>query len=199
MSGQLSGVSNPNQPDIVAMIDTVTAYLLLGSNVGDRLRYLHEGLTHLGRHMQVVRCSAVYETEPWGNRDQPPFYNMAVSVQTHLSPNALLHCVKSIEQQVGRSQHASYQPRELDIDILLYGQQHICQPQLQIPHPLLQHRRFALAPLNEIASQFMHPLLRQSVGQLLTHCIDSRSVRPLGPLAWLGQTAIPSGCAQQES
>ncbi len=181
------------------MMQSVTAYLLLGSNVGDRLRYLHEALTHLGQHMQVVKCSAVYETEPWGNRDQPAFYNMAVAVQTRLSPNALLHCVKSIEQQVGRSQNASYQPRELDIDILFYGQQHVCQPQLQIPHPLLQHRRFALVPLNEIAAQFIHPLMKESVGQMLAHCIDSRSVRPLGPIARLRSTAMSSGCAQHDA
>ena len=145
-----------------------TAYLSLGSNLGDREQNLDKALEHLelgGVH--VARRSSVYETEPQDLRDQPWFLNMVVEVETRLFPLQLLAAVLRIERDLGRERLVPKGPRIVDIDILLYGPHVVNLPQLQIPHLALPERRFVLEPLVEIAPDLRHPVLGKSMRELL--------------------------------
>lgn len=145
-----------------------TAYLSLGSNLGDRAQNLEKALDHLelgGVH--VARRSSLYETEPQELRDQPWFLNMVVEVETRLFPLQLLTRVLRIERDMGRERLVPKGPRIVDIDILLYGPHVVNVPQLQIPHPGLTARRFVLEPLVELAPHLRHPVLRKSMRELL--------------------------------
>ena len=137
------------------MSDPVTAHLGLGSNVGDRLETLTSAVFALDESdgITVVGVSGVYETAPWGGVDQPPFLNMVVAVHTTLSPHALLDEVQATEAAYGRDRAAEQRwgPRTLDIDILLYGEVVLDEPDLTIPHPRLTERAFVLVPLMDVA------------------------------------------------
>ena len=147
----------------------VITYLGLGSNVGDRLAALTEALALLNATpgLQLLSCSSVYETEPWGVTDQPAFLNLAAGFETTLSPVDLLAAVKSVEQAAGRTETYRWGPRVIDVDIQLYGDEMVnsAEPDLQIPHALLRERAFALVPLAEIAPDLPVPpdgvLIRQ--------------------------------------
>lgn len=150
-----------------------TVYLLLGTNMGDRLQLLADARTQIQASCgSIVQQSAIYETAAWGLEDQPDFLNMVVNIQTYLSPLDLLHATQKIENSLGRQRHIKWGQRTLDIDILLYGSSVIELPNLTIPHPFLQKRRFTLAPLAEIAVNIIHPVLHQSTAQLLAACTD---------------------------
>lgn len=130
----------------------VTAYLSLGSNLGDRLGYLTEAVRRLqAPHCQVTRTSSVYETAPWGKTDQPAFLNMAAAVETKLDPYELLRHILSVEQAQGRVRLERWGPRTVDIDMLLYGQERLATADLDLPHPRMAERAFVLVPLLEIA------------------------------------------------
>ena len=134
----------------------VTAFLGLGSNLGDRLGWLQGGRDLLAAEPGIVleRSSALYETAAEGcPPDSPPFLNAAVAVRTSLSPRRLLERCLAIEQALGRSRSIPNAPRTLDIDLLLYGQAIIAEPGLQVPHPRLMDRAFVLLPLAEIAPE----------------------------------------------
>lgn len=149
----------------------VTAYLGLGSNLGDRLAALTEALALLAATpgMQLVCCSSVYETEPWGITDQPAFLNLAAGFETALSPTDLLAAAMSVEQTVGRTETYRWGPRLIDVDILLYGNAVVnsAEPDLQIPHARLRERAFVLVPLAEIAPDLFAPPDGASIRQLL--------------------------------
>lgn len=142
-------------------------YLGLGTNLGDRLANLRAAVVALGELGQVVRLSSVFETAPLYVTDQPAFFNMAVCLDTPLSPQTLLVRLKALETELGRVTSRRYGPRLIDLDILLHGELVVEQPDLSIPHPRLTERRFALAPLAEIAAEVIHPLTRRSIRQLL--------------------------------
>ncbi len=128
--------------------------LALGSNLGDRAGYLRaavEALPDAG--IMLVRASRVAETEPVGVRDQPPFLNQVLEVETSLEPRPLLEAVKDIERRLGRTARVRWGPREIDIDILRYDSRTVDEPGLHIPHPELQNRPFLLDLLKDIEAR----------------------------------------------
>lgn len=133
------------------------AYLSLGTNLGDKRKNIAEAINNIGELVgDVVRQSALYETEPWGFRSDNRFVNAAVCVDTQLSPRRLLEVTQRIEREMGRtlkSAGGEYHDRIIDIDILLYGDLHIDEPDLKIPHPLMHERDFVMTPLNEIMEE----------------------------------------------
>jgi 2-amino-4-hydroxy-6-hydroxymethyldihydropteridine diphosphokinase len=145
-----------------------TAYLSLGSNMGDREANLLEAIRRLGESAgEITNVSSFYETEPREFTAQGWFLNCAVELQTELSPRALLDAVLAVERAMGRERTQWKGPRNIDIDILLYGSEIIDQPGLRIPHPAMHERRFVLEPLVEIAPEAFHPALLRPIGALL--------------------------------
>ena len=145
----------------------VAVYLGLGSNLGDREDNLRRAVSLLSRRASLIALSSVYETEPWGYASQPTFFNMACLLETSLSPQCLLELAQSVERDLGRVPSFRYGPRVIDVDILLYGDEVIETPRLQVPHPRLWQRSFALTPLAEIAPGLAHPILGTSIADLL--------------------------------
>ena len=129
------------------------AFLGLGSNIDDRLDYLQAAVNALAAHrrIRVDAVSSVYETDPVGGPEQEPFLNLVVRAATRLSPKGLLKVGQSIEQELGRERTQRWGPRTIDIDILLYGERTVRRRNLEIPHPRLTERPFALVPLLEVA------------------------------------------------
>lgn len=145
-----------------------TAYLGLGSNIGDREHNLKEALARLAApDLRVARLSSVYETEPMGFSAQRWFLNLVVEIETELFPLQLLSRIAKIEQALGRARTVKNGPRTLDIDILLYGRAVVRSAQLEIPHPRMAERRFVLAPLAELAPELRHPVTHQSIRAML--------------------------------
>ncbi len=145
------------------------AYIGIGSNLGDREAAFKVALTALANtaHITVLKVSAPLETEPVGGPEQPYFLNAAAELQTSLSPRALLSRLLAIEEELGRVRVEIWGPRVIDLDLLLYDDQVIDEPGLQVPHPLMHTRAFVLKPLAEIAPQAMHPALDKTAAQLL--------------------------------
>jgi 2-amino-4-hydroxy-6-hydroxymethyldihydropteridine diphosphokinase len=143
-----------------------TAYLGLGSNLGDRGGNLRQALTLLSLKVNLEDVSSVYETEPEGYKEQPLFLNLVCRITTDLCPEELLHLAKEIETKMGRVPSFPNAPRIMDIDILFYEDKIMETPNLTIPHPRLQDRAFVLIPLAEIAPDLINPRLRQSVAEL---------------------------------
>jgi 2-amino-4-hydroxy-6-hydroxymethyldihydropteridine diphosphokinase len=152
-------------------------YLLLGSNVGERGANLARASALISQNINVIRKqSGIYETAAWGKTDQSAFLNQAVMIQTDISAVSLLSMLKNIEKSVGRVDTEKWGPRVIDIDILFYGAEIIQTPDLQVPHPYLPVRRFALLPLAEIAGDLVHPVLKKTIKELLADCLDSSEV-----------------------
>ncbi|MSQ22308.1 MAG: 2-amino-4-hydroxy-6-hydroxymethyldihydropteridine diphosphokinase [Dehalococcoidia bacterium] len=166
----------------------INAFLGLGSNLGSREESLARGLALLAGSLQVVETSSIYETEPWGFTEQPPFLNMVCRVRAGIPPNELLLLCQEVERQVGRQPTFRYGPRVLDIDILDYGGTVVTSPALALPHPLLAERAFVLVPLAEIAPEWEHPVLRKRAWQLLEEVSGRGGVR-----LWAGPLAVASG------
>ena len=146
------------------------AYLCLGSNVGDKVGNLQQAvkLVTANAMVTVVRSSAFYETEPWGNKDLDWFVNAVVEVKTKLTPRELLELCKNTEIQMGRtkSKTKGYEARNIDVDILFYGDLTINEPDLKIPHEHLHERAFAIVPLLELIPDYEHPKYKKSLLQL---------------------------------
>ena len=153
------------------------AYLSLGSNVGDRAVQLHDAIARLAAAGRVAAISSFYETEPVEFTDQPWFLNCAVALETRMPPPELMKTLLAIEQAMGRRRTQKKGPRTIDIDILLYGNEIVDSPDLTIPHPAMQERRFVLQPLAEIAPEARHPALKKTVGELLAELPSGQAVR----------------------
>ncbi|HEY2359954.1 MAG TPA: 2-amino-4-hydroxy-6-hydroxymethyldihydropteridine diphosphokinase [Candidatus Angelobacter sp.] len=143
-------------------------YLSLGSNLGDRENYLREAVLRLGDLGVIRQISAFYETQPVEvQTDQPWFLNCALAMETELMPLAFLARMLALEQSMGRVRTEPKGPRTIDIDIVFFGNDVLDTPELTVPHPAMHQRRFVLEPLAEIASAFMHPVLKHTVQELL--------------------------------
>jgi 2-amino-4-hydroxy-6-hydroxymethyldihydropteridine diphosphokinase len=153
-------------------------YLCLGSNLGDRETNLAVAAEWIGKQIgKVMACSAVYETAAWGKQDQPDYLNQAMEVETVLPVEQVLEQCLQIEHRLGRTRDVKWESRLMDIDILFYGQEVIDSPQLKVPHPFLQERKFVLLPLNEIAGGLVHPVFHKTVSELLKDCKDPLVVK----------------------
>ena len=150
-------------------VGTVTAYIGLGANLGDRIGRLRAAVRLLGsgQGIAVRRCSPVYETEPVGGPPQGRFLNAVLEIETGLSPELLLERCGEIENEMGRVRLERWGPRIIDIDILLYGNAIVRSETLEIPHPRMHERTFVLAPLADIAPGLVHPVLGVTVNDLL--------------------------------
>ncbi len=146
------------------------AYLCLGSNTGDKVGYLQQAVKLLTANgmVTVVRTSALYETEPWGNKELDWFVNGVLEVKTKLTPRELLELCKNVEIRMGREKTSSkkYEARKIDIDILFYGDLIINEPDLKIPHEHLHERAFAIVPLLELIPDYEHPKYGKSLLQM---------------------------------
>ncbi|MDN3203054.1 2-amino-4-hydroxy-6-hydroxymethyldihydropteridine diphosphokinase [Algoriphagus sediminis] len=150
--------------------------LLLGSNMGDREQLLSQTRELISKQMDIISLSKVYETEAWGPSAKEKFLNQALLVETSFFPEELLGRLKGIESELGRVRKQRWSDRNIDIDILYFGDRIINLPTLQIPHPHISNRRFALVPLAELLPDFVNPLERKNHQQLLEECSDEKKV-----------------------
>jgi 2-amino-4-hydroxy-6-hydroxymethyldihydropteridine diphosphokinase len=152
-------------------------YLMIGGNIGNRLSNLENARNSIHKRCgPIQKQSFIYETEAWGMKDQPAFYNQALCIETLLSPNDLMTTLLSIEVDMGRERLIPLGPRTIDLDIIYFNQTVVDAPGLTIPHPKLAERNFVLAPLVEIAPDFVHPILKKTNLQLYEACTDTSVV-----------------------
>ena len=153
------------------------AYLLLGTNLGNRSLNLSQATAMITQTIGLVTAaSSIYETEPWGVTGQPNYRNQVLATETALEPMAMLAQIHEIEKSLGRKRRIRWEARLIDIDILYYNDWLIESPTLVVPHARLAERRFVLAPLAEIAPDFVHPVLKKTNRDLLEECPDLLAV-----------------------
>lgn len=143
-------------------------FIAIGSNLGDREENIIDAINLLiANGVDVKNISSIIETKPYGNVKQPDFLNCVVDAYTALPPRMLLETLKAIEKQLGRTRTIHWGPRTIDLDIIFYDELVIDTPDLKIPHPDMQNRLFVLEPLNQLAPNFVHPVLNKTVRELL--------------------------------
>ncbi len=146
------------------------AYLCLGSNSGNRLQFIEQAISllNLAENIKIIRSTALYETEPWGVKNQNWFLNIIVEIKTDLSPQDLLLKCMSIEKTLGRNRDKEQRwgERTIDIDIILYNKDVVNTDMLTIPHPRMHQRAFVLVPLLELIPDFIHPVLNKTISDL---------------------------------
>jgi len=154
-------------------------YLGIGANLEPRILHCYQAIYQLQKSasVRVVARSSFYETEPFGYEEQGWFINLVLKIQTELSPLSLLLLTQEIEKNLGKNTPFKWGPRTIDIDILLYEDEQVCEPDLVIPHPLLHLRKFVLYPMAELAPDLRHPVSGRTMRELLHLCPDQKEVR----------------------
>ncbi len=154
-------------------------FIGLGSNLGDRSQFLMRAVEEIQRLEGTVlkKSSSAYDTEPVGIKAQPLFLNMVIEVDSVLPPGELLQKLKHIERSLGRKGSEHWGPREIDLDLLYYGGEIMNDDELKLPHPEIANRRFVLVPMKEIAADFVDPLHKRTIADLLLSCTDTGAVR----------------------
>lgn len=155
-----------------------TAYLGLGSNKGERISFIETAITEIAgiEKTKLIRTSSVYETEPWGIKGQGDYLNSAAEIRTDLSAEELLRALKGIESRIGRTVTAKWSEREIDIDLLFYGNDVLNNETIHVPHAEIENRKFVLIPMNELAPDLIHPVLNRSISELLLETSDDLKV-----------------------
>ena len=157
-----------------------TLYVLVGGNIGDRRNNLEVARRWLQKEIgQLTRSSHIYETEAWGNKDQPDFYNQVHIIRTQHLADEAMEKILDIEEKMGRVRTVKNAARIIDIDILFFDKEIINISGLTVPHPEISNRRFVLVPLNELSPNFVHPLFHKTIHELLSTCKDELEVRPV--------------------
>ena len=152
-------------------------FLLLGTNLGDRFKNLETAKRLITVQAgNVEQRSSIYKTAPWGQADQPEFYNQVIKISTIHEPEQLLSRLLDVEKQIGRTRHEKWGSRIIDIDILFFDQVIVKADGLTIPHPAIQARKFTLVPMAEIAADYVHPVLKKDIRTLLEECHDTLAV-----------------------
>jgi 2-amino-4-hydroxy-6-hydroxymethyldihydropteridine diphosphokinase len=157
---------------------TFRVFVGLGSNIGERHDYLNRAAAEIRtlRDTSVVWYSSVYESDPYGVSDQPKFLNAVAEIETALAPAELLTGLKDIEARLGRTPAGRWEPREIDLDVLVYDGVVHNDSRLTVPHPDLEHRKFVLVPLREIAPDLVHPVTGMTVEEMSSACRDGGRV-----------------------
>src|SRR3989344_1119258 len=150
-----------------------TIVLALGSNVGDRKKNILDAIEMLKKKISSIDTAPIYETKPVGYTDQADFLNTAIKGETLLSPGELLSYVKEIEKKVGRVDRFRWGPREIDIDIIFYGDRIHDGEGLTIPHPMMHERDFVLRPISDLDADFKHPILGKTIREMLADLLES--------------------------
>ena len=163
----------------MAMLKMNSAYILAGSNMGNRLDNLQRATKKLIELGEIKRKSSLYETAAWGNENQQAFFNVAFELTTHLSGVELMKALLLIESESGRIRNEKWEPRLIDLDILFFNAEIIDTSILQVPHPQFQFRKFAIIPMADLAVDFIHPVLKKTVLQLLEECTDKLQVEKI--------------------
>jgi len=156
-----------------------TAYLSLGSNLGDRAANLRTAIAQLDVAGRLLAVSALYEAQPVDVPDQPWFLNCVAAIETDKTPRELLQIALQVEAAMGRLRMREKGPRKIDIDVVLFGDRVVDEPGLKIPHPAMHQRLFVLEPLVEIAPEVRHPQLGKTARELLVAIAGGQTVRRL--------------------
>lgn len=155
-------------------------FILLGTNLGDRLRQLLRAKQAIEKQVgEILMASSIYETAAWGVEDQPAFLNQVILIKSGLSPIDCLNRTQQIELDLGRVRLKKWGQRAIDIDLLYFNDEIINYPNLIIPHPFIPERRFTLAPLAEIAPDYIHPVYKKNNVYLLHNCKDELPVQKI--------------------
>jgi 2-amino-4-hydroxy-6-hydroxymethyldihydropteridine diphosphokinase len=157
----------------------VKLVLGLGSNVGNRVRYLKKAIKEISSvpGLKYIALSPVYETDPWGFKEQKKFLNCVLVCSCSLEPGAVLKLLKQTEKSLGRMYRGKWKQREIDIDILFFGNKIIKKGKLIVPHPFLQERNFVLKPLSDIMPGFIHPVFSRTIKYLFKHSPDKGKLK----------------------
>ncbi len=155
----------------------LTSFLSLGSNLGRRKKNLDDAISQLKFEAgNIINISRVYESEPWGLKNQNFFLNQVIELKTSMSPQNLLICCKNIENKMGRTKSIKWGKRKIDIDILYFSEIIVQEKDLTIPHPLIQDRNFVLIPLNELSKNFIHPIIKKTNHEILKNSKDTSKI-----------------------
>ncbi len=154
-------------------------FLCFGSNVGEREAYLNKAVSSIRnrKDIQIRAVSSIYETEPWGKKNQNFFLNQVVEIETRLDPQRLLIVCQEIEKALEGEKKSRWGPRTIDVDLLLFGDRVVDEDTIQVPHPRLLERKFVLVPLAEVAPSVIIPKYGKTVRDALNVCLDRGSVK----------------------